>query len=236
MKKKYYLRVLITTLVVILGISGIGWFTWHMGKLFVGLVATNSSDGKEKVEEKISKALSLPELSLWTCQVGVYKEKKNAGLLVESLKLKGWKAEIIKEEPYTVAIGAFHTKEKAIFYGNGLVEEGIEAWTREEKFPALHYKVSGKNAEKITALLENTNSLLKGMERNKVKDKLAGEMEILVTGECPTDFEKLRDALSTVLNTNYEEKEFTGLYNQDLLKLFLEYQLITTKYLTTNNT
>ncbi len=231
MKKYNYMRVLITTLVVIIGISGIAWFTWHLGKMFVGLVSTSPiNDSSDKIEQTSSKILTLPPINLWTCQVGVFKERKNADQMIESLKLKGWKAEIIQKEPYTVAVGAFNQKEKAILLGNILAEEGIPFWIKEETFPALHYKVSGKNVERITVMLTLANSLLGGTERDKIRDELAGDKEFLFAGVCPTDFQRLSENLRQILDSKYANSDITGPYHQDLLVLFMEYQSVTTKY------
>lgn len=231
MKKYNCVRVLITTLVVIIGISGIAWFTWHLGKIFVGLVSSSPlNHSSDKIEQTSSKILTLPSINLWTCQVGVFKERKNADQMIESLKLKGWKAGIIKEEPYTAAIGAFNHKENAILFGNTLAEEGIPVCIKEEKFPALHYKVSGKNVERITVMLTLANSLLGGTERDKIRDELAGDKEFLFAGTCPTDFQRLSENLQQILDTKYAHDDITGSYHQDLLMLFMEYRSVTTKY------
>lgn len=232
MKKNKYLRVLITTLVVILGLSVISWLTVHLGQIFVELVSTSVPIEEEEKEQKnSSEILTLPTITLWTCQVGVYKDKQNADLMVESLRLKGWKAGIIKEDPYTIAIGAFDTKEKAALQGSVLAEERIEAWIRKESFPALSYKVSGKNAGRITVMLKLANSLLGGKEINTLKAELAGDIDFLMTEECPTDFQELNHTLSTLLNTDYKQDSLKSSYNQELLDLYLDYKLITTKYL-----
>lgn len=231
MKKNKYLRVLTMTFLVILGISGIGWVTWHLGQIFVGLVSNTSLSEEEKGGQTSAQILNLPKITLWTCQAGVYKDRRNADKMVESLSSKGWKAAAIQEEPYTIAIGAFNTKERALLQGDVLAEDGIETWVKEESFPALSYKVSGKNAEKITVLLKLTNALLSGKEKNAVKAELAGDTNFFIAGGYPSDFEKLNTTLSMVLSRQYQDDERKGLYHQDLLDLYLDYKIITTKYL-----
>ncbi|NLI91979.1 MAG: SPOR domain-containing protein [Peptococcaceae bacterium] len=231
MKKKFNaIKVLITAIVVILGISGIGWFTWYFGKMFVGLVSAGTPEPQMKMEQTGSEILSLSKIGLWTCQAGVYQEQKNANSMVDLLKLKGWKAEVIKTGPYTVGIGAFNNKETAVLLCKILGEQGIKTWIKEETFPALHYKVSGKNVEIITSMLEITNSLLNGKEKDKVKEELAGDVETIFAGECPADFQKLNAILQGILRKEYENKDSNNLYGQDLLGLYAEYKTVTTKY------
>jgi len=228
MKKYTYLRVLITVLVVILGIGGIGWFTWHLGKIFVGLVSASETVEQQQVEQTHSEILTLPEINLWICQVGVYNDKEKADLLIQALQVKGWKAQIIREEPYTVAIGAFEDKVTASLQGSRLTEYGIETWVKEEQFPALHYKVSGNNVERITIMLRIANSLLSGMEIEKVRQELAGDAALFSMGGCPTDYQRLNDVLHQIFNKEYAPDKMDQSYRQDLLELFVQYKEITT--------
>jgi hypothetical protein len=230
MKKFSYKRVLITLIVVIIGISGIGWSTWHLGELFVGLVTTNIISEQEKGTNTNSDILNLPALEVWTCQAGVYKNKKNAELFQESLRLQNLKAELINEKPLTLAIGIYDTKEKAILQSYALAEAGIETWVREESFPALSYKVNGKNVKEIIVILEVANSLLSGEELNAVKAGWGNDLSLIPKAGYPEDLEKLYNKLSLVLNTDYKGNG-RDCYHRDLLGVYLEYKSITTKYL-----
>ncbi|HHV64718.1 MAG TPA: SPOR domain-containing protein [Peptococcaceae bacterium] len=234
MRKKNYLKVLITVFVVILGISGIGWFTWHLGQIFVGLVSAADA-GEKQTAQNSSAILNLPQITFWTCQVGVYEDKQNADRLVESLRAKGWKAEMIKENPYIIAIGVFPAKEEAVLHSKALIKDGIEAWVREEVYPSLSYKVSGGNVKKTTFLLQTANALLGGKDINEVKAVLAGDKDFLLGDFSPT-FQTLQSTLLAILDTNYQQTESNNQYYQDLLGLYREYQLLTTKFLTNNNT
>jgi hypothetical protein len=78
-------------------------------------------------------------------------------------------------------------------------------------------------------MLTVANSLLSGKERDAVKNELAGDMEFLFAGICPDEFEKFEDLLRTVIGTDYQSDQ-QCVYQQDLLDLFVEYKLITTKY------
>lgn len=229
MRRKKFWRVLITIILVILGIGGIARFTWHLGQVFVNLVSASPSE--EKIEKSTgSEILNLSEITIWTCQIGVYKEKENADQMVESLRLKGWKAGIIKEEPYTIAIGAFNSKEKAAELGSILSKEDMEVWIRQESYPALGYKVSGKNAERITVMLKIANSLLGGAERDVVKNELAGDAVFLPAGGCPSEFEELNNDINIMMNAEYLGDQSNYKYNQDLLELYLTYKSTTIKY------
>jgi hypothetical protein len=230
MRKKNYLRVLITVLVVILGISGIGWFTWHLGKIFIGLVSAAES-GRTQEAPSGSVILDLPQISFWTCQVGIYNDRKNADLLLENLKDKGWKAGMIKEDPYTVAIGVYNTKEEAVAQGEIILQDGMEVWVRKETYPALSYKVKGKNIERATFILQTANSLIGGKSIKEIKAELAGDKDVFLNADFPADFQKLQSTLVDIFDTEYLETESKNLYCQDLLGLFQEYRLITTKFL-----
>ncbi|RNC29951.1 MAG: hypothetical protein AWM53_00171 [Candidatus Dichloromethanomonas elyunquensis] len=231
MKKFKVLKVLITIIMVILGISCISWFTWNLGKIFLGMVSAGTSETKAKADQSGSVILNLPKVDFWTCQIGVYKDKKKADILVSSLKLEGRKAEIIKEEPYTVALGVFNNKEEAVRQGNILAQEGIQTWIKEETFPALHYKVSGNNIGKITSLLMIANSILNGAERDQVKQEQAGDVQSYFAGQCPQDFQNLKAMLQEILFREFPNKESDNLDRRDLLGLYAEYKSITTKYI-----
>lgn len=220
MEKKNIWRVLITALVVIIGISTIGWFTWNLGGTFVSLVSANVPAEEESSEQEQTAILNLPEISFWTCQAGVFQEQENALHILDSLRSKGWKAGIISEKPYTLAIGVFTTKEEALTQSQVLTEQGIENWVRKESFPALRYKVSGSNVEKITALLSAANSLLNEKEREAVLAEIRGKGDFLFEGGCPEELKELNTFLSGVANDS-----------QDLLDLYTIYRQITINYL-----
>jgi hypothetical protein len=231
MKKIKAGKVLITLIVVIIGIAGISWFTFHLGKMFVGLVSANTTVNPGKAEQPGSEILTLPKIDLWTCQVGVFNDKKNADKLVDAMQAKGWKAEIITEEaPYTVAVGAFTNRETAVLLSHDLMGKGIQALIQAESFPALHYKVSGRNVEKITTMLKTANSLLNGTARDQVQKELAGDMEAFLSGECPTDFQRLNLTLGQIFHKKYPNEGSDFVYKEDLLDLFAGYKSITTKY------
>lgn len=226
MKKNIKKRVLIISLVVILGISGFSLFTWHIGQIFVNLVSA-SPVSVQQVEVTSSEILTLSEIKIWTCQLGVFKNRKNADLFVDDLKGKGWVAEIIEDDPNIVAVGAFYTREKAALCREELLKSSIDGWIKEESFPALHYKISGKDTQKISLILKTVNSLLRGEDRNNVKKEYGEKIK-----ECPADFINLNNLLFKVLTTEGEENEdqFQRSYDQELLSLFVEYKTITTKY------
>ncbi len=229
MKKNKWLRVLITTVVVIIGIIAIGWFTWNIGQLFLDLVAKSPVEEHEQLKVTTSEILILPEFEFWTCQIGVFEDEKNALNMVDIAVAKGWKADIIQAEPFVVAVGLFATKEEAIFQGQNMTDEGIESWIRKENFPELHYKVNGKSIEMVSTILKLSNSLLRGTSKDKLKEELAGDIDFLFAGGCPEELQPLNDNLFTIMSKDYE-KDLFG-YNQDLLNLLLEYKSITTKFL-----
>jgi len=108
-------------------------------------------------------------------------------------------------------------------------DKGIDSWIRRENFPELHYKVNGKSVEIVSTILKLSNALLRGTDKDKINEELAGDMDFLFTGGCPTEVQSLNDNLYSILIKEYEVDD--SRYNQDLLKLLLEYKSITTKFL-----
>ncbi len=227
--KKKWLKVLITLVVVIIGISAIGWFTWNIGQLFLDLVAKSPVEDQERLEVRTSEILILREFNFWTCQIGVFENEKNALNMVEITLAKGWKAEIIQVEPFVVAVGLFASKEEASFLSQNMTDKGIESWIRKESFPELHYKVNGPSVETVSNILRLSNSLLRGTPKDELKEELAGDIDFQFAGGCPEDLQSLNENLYYILSKDY--KEDVSRYNQDLLKLLLEYKSITTKFL-----
>ena len=228
MKRKTWFRVLFTAIVVIIGLTAVGWFTWNIGGLFLDLVAKSPVETPQEVKVTVGEILTLPEFDFWTCQIGVFKQKSNADQMVDNALAKGWKAEIIQEDPFVVAVGLFQTKEGASLNSQLMTEQGFEAWVKQESFPELHYRVNGTNTMRVSNILKLSNLLLGGTPRDKVKEGLAGDAGFLFAGECPEDLSGLDNELNKILNNEYEE-EPSG-YHQDLLKLYLEYKSITTKF------
>lgn len=233
MKKNKWLKVLITTVVVIIGISAIGWFTWNIGQLFLDLVAKSPVEGQDQLKVTTSEILILPEFDFWTCQIGVFEHEENALKMVEITLAKGWKAEIIQAEPFVVAVGLFASKEEASFQSQSMSDKGIESWIRKENYPELHYKVNGQSVETVSNILRLSNSLLRGIPKDELKEELAGDIDFLFAGGCPKDLQALNDNLFSIMSGDYNED--TSRYNQDLLKLLLEYRSITTKFLPLND-
>lgn len=229
MKKNKWLKGLITTVVVIIGICAVGWFTWNLGQIFLDLVIESPIENKVQAEVTTSEILVLPQFDFWTCQIGVFNDKMNAEGMIALTLAKGWKAEIIQENPYTVAVGLFSSKEKAVTQSTALAQNSIEPWVRKETFPELHYKVNGRSVGIVSSTLRFSNSLLRGTPTQELKEELAGDMDFLFAGGCPADLEALNNDLFTILSKDYDEEDFD--YNQDLLALFLEYKSITTKFL-----
>jgi len=233
-KEKKYAKGLISLLVVIIGVSGIGWLTWHLGGMLVNLVAGGPLPSESKTETGVGEGtiLHLPELRFWICQAGVYKDKEKAQFAVETLKARGWKAAIIKEEPYTIGIGLFAGKDQALAFNAILAADHIETWVREEVFPALDYRVNGRDAQGVSRILSLSNSLLRGSGLNKIQAELEGDRRLLFAEGCPADFARLEQMFLETVTGIYPENDGKQVYNQDLLMLFSEYKFVTTKFFT----
>jgi len=221
-------RVLVTVLAVILGISGVAWFIWKTGQVFVGLIAASPMDIEVKKEVTDSTILDLPEITVWVCQAGVYRDSKNAARAIEELKLKGQQARIIQEDPNVLAVAAFPTKEQAITLSKALAEQGIEIWLREEKYPALHFRVSGNQMEEIIFLLKQTNSLLNGKMPETGQEETGVDLDKLFAEKYPNGFDNLKNTLYNVLNANNGKN--LEMYGRAILDLYLEYKASTKKY------
>lgn len=225
MEKKNWQRVLITIFVVIIGLGGIIWLTWKMGDFFIGLLSVDSVNRYPAVQQVDEEILILPRISVWTCRTGLYQESENARKAVDSLKVRGWKAGVIQEKPFAVAIGIYGTREKAVLQNNILQKKGINSLVKNQVFPELHYKARGKDIDKITGMLKLANSLLNGKDREALRREPESGYETLHAG-CPKGFEHLNGILDSMFSPGYK-----GDYNQDLMDLFLAYKEITIKYL-----
>jgi len=234
MGKKYRSGVLISIIMVILGLSAVGWFVWYTGKMFVGLVSSETAVTSENPSETNSEILNLPEIKLWTCQIGVYKDKENAEALLQNLHNKGWQAVIISKEPYQVAVGAFGSDEEALFCYQGLLENGIDSWVREVTYPALHYKVSGSETETVLEILELANSLCAGLGQDNGQTDAAEKIQDVKDSDYPEDFRHLQDNLGALNASLDGQGNLQYKYNQQLLQVFAEYKWVTYKYFEQN--
>jgi len=219
-------RVLATVFVVILGISGVAWFIWKTGQVFVGLISASPIDVQVEKEVTESKILELPEITLWVCQAGVYRDSNNAARAIEDLHAKGQQARIIQENPIVIALAAYPTEEQALIQSKAFTEQGIEIWIREEKYPALHFRVSGNHTEEIIFLLKQANALLNGKSPEALQKEISVDFKEFLAEKYPNGFDNLKNTLYNVLNVNFGKNT----YGQALLDLYLEYKGTTKKY------
>lgn len=232
MKKYSKLRGLITFIVVIIGISAIGWFIWNTGHIFVSLVTeetvlTNQTDtgsGNEETEE----ILTLPPIKFWTCQAGVFNDKNNALKIRDELRTKGWKAELLTDSSNMVVVGYFPFKEDAKEFSTVLQEQGVNNFIKEMDFPALKFKVRGKSSNVIVQILDLSNRILRG-ENLADLAMLERAVNTAATGS-PLSFAELNNCLQEIVNKSSKQEEYAT-FNQDLLNLYMQYCENTVKYL-----
>lgn len=224
MKKNIRNGVLISLILVIIIAGGISCFTWYIGKTFVGLVSADTSGTGADAGITKSSILSLKEVTLWICQVGVYQEKSHAESAQRSLNDQGFKAAIIFEEPYTVAVGAFISREDAVKNSSILKKDAVHNWVRETNYPGLRYKISGKEIKTAAFILETANTVLTKQREELDLTNLRKEIQSVSNEACPADFRKLKNGLETLLDTGLDT------YNLQLLQVYTEYKMVTAKY------
>lgn len=224
MKKNIRRGVLISLMLAILLAGGISCFTWHVGKMFVGLVSAEASNADTRAEDTQSSILILPEVKLWICQIGVYQERIHADKTLQLLTAQGYQAVIISESPYTVAVGAFVSKEGAGITSSALAKSTVQNWVREEDYPALHYKISGKDITPASLILNTANTVLTKSKEEMDANRLRKDIQSVSDETCPSDFQKLKNSLEMLLDTG------SDIYDQQLLQVYAEYKTVTAKY------
>lgn len=234
MSKSKKIKCLIIIIMAIIGIIAAGFFLWKTGSVFIRMVSEGTANNAAISKETQEEILILSKIEFWTCQTGVYKSKENAGAEVTELGMKGWKASIINGENYIVSIGMMAAKEEGTEINKKLEESGISAWIKKVEYPALHFKVTGKDVDTTIKILKLANVVL--IKKNINDEEASRYYDILSADKCPEDLKKIRQMMQELYKEQNPEvgTEKTKPDSRKLFALFNEYSSITTKYFSSN--
>jgi len=150
MKVMEQIRVVV---VLILGMMALGLLTWGIGKIYIELVGQSRGAHPDN-----NTVLVLPEVTFWTCQVGVFQNESNAQMSKEQVKMLGIKAEVISSNPWVVGIGLGHSASELKGLRTFLAEKGISTVPKQITLPERSFRVAGNGAQLTVELLTNVNN------------------------------------------------------------------------------
>ncbi len=194
-------------LLIVLGLA-----VWEMGVLYVKLVARSTPVSAQTRSE--AGILSLPEISFWTCQTGVFQQEENARRQVQALTRQGWKAEVVSANPWSVGIGFSLKPEELQSLRRELSRLGTETVMKQVMVPERSFRISGKGAQETAVVLTGVNALLRsgyaqGSWENNIK-----AIEQGIFGNTIKEFQTLQQAI-------LEAQASTQL---ELLPVFVQYE------------
>ena len=219
-------------LVLILGIMALALLTWGIGKIYLELVGqstrahTASAQAIQNHDENTQDTvLVLPEVTFWTCQVGVFQNERNAHLIIEQLNVMGFKAEVISANPWVAGIGLGHSANELKELRLRLEEKGILTVPKQIMLPERSFRVVGNGAQLTVDLLTNVNALLR---EGLTKETLAREEQLWMAGagdHPPKDLEGIHQYYCQIRSkSTLDEQRAVG------LSLFFESQRVINKF------
>lgn len=206
----------------------LGLLTWGIGKIYLELVGQSSriqSQGTQTSQKDTNPdnniVLVLPEVTFWTCQVGVFQNESNAQISKEQLRVLGFKAEVINSNPWVVGLGLGRSASELKGLRTLLAEKGISTVSKQIALPERTFRVAGNGAQLTVELLTNANNILKG---GGIAEALAKEKQswnAQAGNHPPKDLEELHQYYNLVrTKTTPEEQRALG------LSLFYESQRV----------
>ncbi|GAB6155664.1 SPOR domain-containing protein [Desulfosporosinus burensis] len=220
MKVMEQIRVVV---VLILGMMALGLLTWGIGKIYIELVGQSrgAQTSQRGTNPDNNTVLVLPEVTFWTCQVGVFQNESNAQMSKEQIKMLGFKAEVISSNPWVVGIGLGHSTSELKGLRTLLAEKGIYTVPKQITLPERSFRVAGKGAQLTVEMLTNVNIILKG---GMMAEALAKEHQLWnaqADNHPPKDLEELHQYYNLLrTKTTPEEQKALG------LSLFYESQRV----------
>lgn len=215
-------------IVLILGILALGLLTWGIGKIYLELVGQSNRvqsqgtlTGLKDTNSDNNLVLVLPEVTFWTCQVGIFQTESNAQLSKEQLRILGFKAEVINANPWVVGIGMGHSASELKELRASLAKKGITTVPKQIALPERKFRVAGNGAQLTIELLTNANKIFKGEGIAEALNKEDLVWKAMASNHPPQDLEVLHQYFDLVrAKRTSEEQKIVG------LSLFYEYQRI----------
>lgn len=211
-----------------LGIVAIGLLTWGVGKLYLELIGQSNREKAEAVQHHSKDAnsltdtvLILPEVTFWTCQVGVFQSENNAQLRKEQLKVSNLNAEVISTNPWIVGIGLGQSANELKGLRQSLADQGIPTIPKQVVLTERSFRVAGNGTQLTVELLTNVNTIL---QEGFTDEALAKEKQAwnALAGDYPP---KQLEGLHEFYN---KAREKTTSEDQKAMRLpiFFEYQKV----------
>lgn len=185
-------------IILILGMVALGFLTWGIGKIYLELLGQSNrvqnqraQTSQEGTNPDNTIVLVLPEVTFWTCQVGVFQNESNARLSKEKLKMLGFKGEVINSNPWVVGVGLGHSASELIGLRTALADRGISTMPKQILLPERTFRVVGNSSQPTVELLKKVNGVLRkggGAEAFAEKDLL---WDTEAGNHPPKDLEKL---------------------------------------------
>ena len=215
-------------IVLILGIMALGLLTWGIGKIYLELVGQSNrlqsqgaQTGLKDTNPDNNLVLVLPEVTFWTCQIGVFQTESNAQIRKEQLGILGFNAEVITANPWVVGIGLGHSASELKGLRVSLAEKGITTVPKQIALPERKFRVAGNGAQLTIELLTNANNIFKGEGIGEALDKENLVWNAMASNHPPQDLEVLHQYFNLVrAKRTSEEQKNVG------LSLFYESQRI----------
>lgn len=213
-------------IVLILGMMALGLLTWGMGKSYLELMGESSREQSQltqtnRADPDNNLVLVLPEVTFWTCQIGVYQKEPNAQKSKEHLKMLGFKTEVINADPWVVGIGLGHSASELNDLRTALADKGISTIPKQISLPERTFRVVGNGAALTVELLTNANMIFKEgvIAQALVQEDLVWNAQI--DNQPPKDLEDLHQSYNLLrAKTTPEEQRALG------LSLFYESQRV----------
>lgn len=116
-----------------------------------------------------------------------------------------------------------------------LEQNGVSNWTKKVEYPALHFKVTGKDIGTTIQMLKLANELLAKRDLNN--PEVSRYTAVLSAEKCPGDLVKIRQIIQEIRQEQDPNGQASAVKpdSRKLFQLFNEYKDITTKYFNHND-
>lgn len=218
--------------ILILGLAALALLTWGIGRIYLELIgqpgqkhAAEAQSLQDHPKNGANFILKLPKTSFWICQAGIFQNEENARLIKEQLQAKGYRAEIISANPWTVGVGLGNSAADVAELREGLAAQGIQTIPKQIQLPERSFRVGGNGAELTAAMLTNVSTIL---DKGFTKEVLNQEEQLwaaLAGDHPPKDLADLHESYGRIRGEN----TLAGQKNMGL-SLFFQFQRIINTY------